>query len=65
MSKTYKNTTNSQIVVDIPVEYDQNGNPTKYKSHTLDPNEEITFDDTQNNGSDVISECIAKSLIEI
>ncbi len=62
---TYINDTSQSKVITIPIKYDGNGTPTEYKNHTLEPNEAITFDQTEDNGTTIINECVDNSLSAI
>jgi hypothetical protein len=62
--KIYKNYTNNDAQITIPVEYDEDGNPTRYKTHTLKRSEIIEFNDEKDNTNTIINECLNKNLTQ-
>jgi hypothetical protein len=58
----YKNKTNNEISIDIPVEYDDEGNVTRIKTHVISQNEILQFNDGKENTSTIIEHCINKNL---
>jgi hypothetical protein len=60
----YKNKTNNEISIDIPVEYDENGNVTRVKTHVISPNEILEFNDEKENTNTIIEHCINNNLTQ-
>lgn len=58
----YKNKTNSQQSVIIPVEYDSEGNVIRTKTHVIVPNETLQFNDGKQNTDTIIEHCIDNNL---
>jgi hypothetical protein len=60
----YKNKTNNQQSVIIPVEYDGEGNVTRTKTHVISPNETLQFNDGKENTNTIIEHCITNNLTQ-
>ena len=60
--KIFKNESAAGIEITIPVEFDENGNPTRYKIHLLKPSELIEFNDDTENTNEIVCECLNNNL---
>jgi hypothetical protein len=60
----YKNKTNNEISIVIPVEYDDEGNVTRIKTHVIVPNEILQFNDGKENTNTIIEHCINNNLTQ-
>ena len=60
----YINQTEVEVDISIPVEYDEDGEPTRWKTHTIKPNAFLQFNEGRNNTSAIIDECIDNNLTQ-
>lgn len=58
----FKNRTSQNQNIEIHVEYDDDGNPTRTKIHLIKPSEYLKFDEGEENTSEIIQECIDNNL---
>jgi hypothetical protein len=54
----YQNKTNEVHQIEIPVEFDGEGNPTRIKTHFIEPNEILSFNSVAENSDTIVQECI-------
>jgi hypothetical protein len=60
----FKNKTNNNVSIDIPVEYDKNGNVMRIKTHVISPNQILEFNDGKENTNTIIEHCITNNLTQ-